>query len=100
MVVCSSGDYANALVAASLAAKLRVPLLFSASSGDLTTVLGPLNVQSALVVGSPVTLPVASTTLSDAGAVINWLRANGHSVDYLAAVNASDRAVDPDGSKF
>lgn len=65
VVICSldSSPYENSLVATSLASRLEVPLLFSSPSttGDLDTVLGQLGAQSALVVGSPLTLPVSST---------------------------------------
>ena len=104
VVICSldSDYYENSLVAASLASRLRVPLLFSspAVTGDLDAVLGQLGVQSALVVGTPLALPVSSTTLADSVAVVTWLRNNGHPVNYLAAVNASDRNAHPDGSKL
>ncbi len=104
VVICSldSNHYENSLVAASLASGLRVPLLYSSPStpGDLDTVLGQLGAQSALVVGTPLSLPVSSTALSGAVEVVTWLRNNGHSVDYLAAVNPADRDVHPDGSKL
>ena len=104
VVICSldGNDYENALTAASLASRLKVPLLYSspATPGDLDTVLAQLGVQSALVVGSPLTLPVPSSTLSGALAVVTWLRNNGHAVGYLAAVNPADRDVHPDGSKL
>ncbi|MFH0946207.1 MAG: C25 family cysteine peptidase [Planctomycetota bacterium] len=104
VVICSldGNYYENALTAASLASRLKVPLLYSSPStpGDLDTVLAQLGAQSALVVGSPLTLPVPSSTLPGAVAVVTWLRNNGHSVDYLAAVNPADRDVNPDGSKL
>jgi len=103
VVSALDGDsYENSLVAASLASKLGVPLLFSSPStpGDLDAVLGQLGTQSALVVGSPLSLPVSSTTLPGALDVVTWSRTHGHSVDYLAAVNPADRDVDPDGSKL
>lgn len=104
VVICSldTDSYENALVAASLASRLKVPLLFSSPStpGDLNTVLAQLETQSALVVGSPLILPVSSSTLSGAVAAVSWLRNNGHSVEYLAVVNSADRVVHPDGSKL
>lgn len=104
VVVCSldGNYYENALVAASLASKLKIPLLFSSPStpGDLDAVLAQLATQSALVVGTSLSLPIASTTLSGAIEVVTWMRSNDHPVDYLAAANPADRDVHPDGSKL
>lgn len=92
-VVCSVNDYPNALVASSLAARLRVPLLFSAEPGDLEVVLRSLAVKSVLVVGTPVSLTksVPSKNLAGAAEVIRWLQSKGYPVNYVAAVNPADR---------
>ncbi len=92
-VVCSANDYSNALVASSLAARLRVPLLFSAEPGDLDVVFRSLAVKSVLVVGAPVSLTnsVTSKNLAGAAEVIRWLQAKCYPVNYVAAVNPTDR---------
>ena len=95
VVVCREGDYGMALVASGLAARLRAPLLFSATDREL---LKGLAVKKAIVVGS---VPKAAEALKEAGlaavelkdapAVLAWMREQKIAASYFAVVNPLDR---------
>jgi len=95
VVVCREGEYGMALVASALAARLRAPLLFSATDREL---LRRLAVKRAIVVGP---MPEAAEALKEAGlaavdlkdapAVLGWMREQKLAVSYIAVVNPLDR---------
>lgn len=100
-VICPEGDYQAGLVAAPLAARLRVPLLFSGEKGlssSAVVELRRLKTQGLIVVGQlagalqslkQVTSQV--TELSNAQDIMDWMRKRGEKVTYLAALNPLDR---------
>ncbi len=100
-VICDANDYAAALTASSLAARLRAPLLYSTARGvDLSVVscLRHLGVKKAIVVGqagkAAEQLKVAGlevVEVSDTPAVVGWMRQEKISVTYLAVTNPDDR---------
>ena len=83
-VLCDSNDYASALTASSLAAKLRCPLMFSDANGVPQATLGclkHLGVKTAVLVGPHGKAAGALTEaglktveLGDAKAVLAWLK--------------------------
>ncbi len=101
-VICSDGDYASALVASALAARLRVPLLFVNSDGvpDTTSKeLQRLKTGMVVAVGKSSGHGALSLKqsgrdvvgLKDASAVLRWVRSQGLSVNYITALNPTDR---------
>jgi hypothetical protein len=100
-VVCPEDDYEAALVASTLAARLRAPLLFAAAGGvsDATArELQRLQARDLLVVGSRADAARALrqgttrvTELHGARDVMAWTRTRGMKVDYLVALNPTDR---------
>lgn len=100
-VVCQEGDYEAGLVAAPLASRVRVPLLFVSAQGLSKAALQELRrllVKELLVVGklaggaqslTQVTSNV--TELAGGRDVMNWLRLKKQPVTYLAALNPLDR---------
>lgn len=100
-VICQEGDYEAGLVAAPLAARLRVPLLFAAEHGlskAATEELRRLATRELLVVGkSAGSLPSLKqvtdqvTELTTAQDVVAWTRSRGLKVTYIAALNPLDR---------
>ncbi len=98
-VIAPEGDYEAALVASSLAARLRAPLLFAAASGvsDATArELRRLQAREVIAVGRGAARPLAAgpariTELPDAPGVMAWARSRTMDVRYLAAVNPTDR---------
>lgn len=100
-VLCAEDDYAAALVAAPLAARLRAPLLFVGAQGvsqRTTRELKRLQARDLLVVGKPAAGPQSLkqvtaqvTELAGATEVMVWLRRRGLTVSYLAALNPLDR---------
>ncbi len=101
VVICDANDYAPALTASSLAARLRVPLLYTTDQGvSLSTesCLKYLGVQKAIILGrsgkvaeqlKAAALEVVE--LSDAPAVLRWMRQQNIPVTYLAVTNPDDR---------
>lgn len=95
VVLCREGDYAMALVASALAARLGSPLLFSPTDREL---LKGLTAKRAVVVGS---VPNAAAALKEAGiaavelkdtpAVLAWMREQKLAASYFAIVNPLDR---------
>jgi len=102
VVVCRDDDYASALVAAALAARLRAPLLPAGNDGmsaAASKVVKHLGAKQAVVVGPAVKAAaglkrqhLTVTDLADAKAVLAWLRKAGLATTYLAAVNPRDRS--------
>ncbi len=95
IVVVDPSAYEHALVASSLAARLRCPLLFSTDSVQLRPVLDSLGVQEVLWIGPAPSNTALSrgrlTRLLDLDAVSSWLVGQGMPVDYLALTNVADR---------
>lgn len=100
-VLCAEDDYAAALIAAPLAARLRVPLLFVGAQGlsqRATQELQRLMARELLVVGKPAAgldslqqMTDQVTQLADATEVMAWARHRGLTTSYLAALNPLDR---------
>jgi hypothetical protein len=101
-VLCADDDYEAALVASALAARLRSPLLFADARGlssSATNELKRLKVQRIISVGKS-SAPATSlksvakqvVELHDAEAVLTWVRKVGVSVNYLTALNPTDRS--------
>ena len=93
VVLCRDDDYASALVASTLAARLQTPLLFCSENGlskQATDVIGKLQVKEKLFVGKAPT-GLEATELPDVGSVLGWLKKQGHETRYLAVVNTRDR---------
>ena len=100
-VLCRDTDYASALVASALAARLRAPLLFCSDAGPSAATrqhLRQLRVRQALVVGAAPTAAdalkrhgLAVTALADARAVLAWMRERKLPVSYFAVGNPRDR---------
>jgi hypothetical protein len=95
-VICRSTDYASALIAAPVAARLSAPLLFSRPDGRLSAEtqreLARLGARQSIWVGTPPLRAASEATfLADANAVIAWFRRRSESVPYIAAVNPTDR---------
>jgi len=101
-VVCRSDDYGSALVASALAGRLRAPLLFAGANGLSAAAAGELKRLGARRVVA-VALPSDAVgklraggrraiALADARAVLAWMRKEKLSVEYIAAVNPTDRS--------
>lgn len=92
-VICYDDDYASALVAAPLAARLKAPLLYATTSGLSAATeaeLKRLGVTRLLTVGPDVRVAEA-VNLAGAKDVMKWAWEQKLEVDYLAAVNPLDR---------
>jgi len=102
-VLCRDDDYASALVASTLAGRLRVPLLYGDETGvsaNTGNTLKKLGVGKVIVIGSAgkataglKKLGATVTELADAKGVLGWMRKNKHAVTYVAAVNPTDRTA-------
>ena len=100
-VICPEDDYEAGLVAAPLAARGRVPLLFVSAQGlskPTLQELRRLQVRELIVVGKLVSglqslkqVTGKVTELVSARDVLGWIRQRGLKVTYLAAVNPMDR---------
>jgi hypothetical protein len=96
VVLVDFAEPAHALPAATLAARLRLPLLplpQSDTAADWRSTLIELGCERALVVGPHARAELGTlriTTLSDARAIAAYLRAQSERVDYLALVNPHD----------
>lgn len=94
VVLCREDDYASALMASTLAARLRVPLLFCTDKGlspETTAAIQRLNAQEKLFVGkAPADLN--ATKLPDIESLLAWLKKQGLNTSYLALVNTRDRS--------
>ncbi len=94
VVICNADDYASALVAAPLAALLKAPMLYAATSGVSAATeaeLKRLGVTRVMTVGPDLSV-ADSVKLPGAKDVIQWVKEQGFDVDYLAAVNPLDRS--------
>lgn len=93
VVVCREDDYPSALMASTLAARLRVPLLFCGENGLLTltdAAIRRLGAKEILFVGkAPAGLK--ATELPDIESLLAWLKKQGLDTPYLALVNVRDR---------
>jgi len=94
-VFCREDDYASALVASTLAARLRVPLFFTtatAYSAETTAVIRKLGICEGLFVGKmPKNFKMRE--LNGVESVIAWLKSQGAATPYLAVANARDRSA-------
>ncbi len=97
-VVCDGEDYQSALVASVVAARFRIPLLYSDKSGGLSVgardVIASLGVKELLFVGSgkcPTVSGIKATTIADAEEAMVYLNSNGKKVDYFSVCNPLDR---------
>ncbi|MEI6175424.1 MAG: C25 family cysteine peptidase [Verrucomicrobiota bacterium] len=93
VVLCREDDYASALMASSLAARLGIPLLFCGEQGlskKTSEVLQSLHVKEKLFVGkAPADLKV--NELPDIRGVLGFLKEQKLATPYLALVNIRDR---------
>lgn len=93
LVLCREDDYASALMASTLAARLQVPLLACGSQGPgaLTAeTIQRLKAKELLFIGkSPKGL--AATELPDLRAVLSWMKARKLETPYFALANVRDR---------
>jgi hypothetical protein len=95
VVIASETDYSAGLLASSLASLLKAPLLF-ADTLDPEVVantiqgLGASTVLQVSLDGTPLEVPEASL-LAGTEAVLDWLGSHGHTLDYLALANPTDR---------
>jgi len=97
VVVCRENDYASALLASSLAARLDCPLLYSGAKGAFVptrSAVADLGAKTILVIGSVrgwYGVKPKVVTLKDAVEAVGWLKSNGLKCDYLAVANPFDR---------
>jgi hypothetical protein len=99
VVVAADDDYPNALAAAVLAARQRVPLLFADADGlsvgarEQLARLGASSLQLVGEFGGRRIAPdgVQIERLPHATAVARWLQQHDHPVEYLAAAVPADR---------
>jgi len=94
VVLCCETDYGSALMASTLAARLRVPLILCGDSGlspQASKIISQLKAKELIFVGqAPAGMKV--TELGDPKAVIEWLKQHGLETRYLALVNVLDRS--------
>lgn len=95
VVLCRHDDYGSALMASTLAARLRVPLLVCGDEGlspQATEAIRRLKVNERLFVG---TAPggLHATVLPDVRAVLSWMKTQKLDTSYLALVNVRDRSA-------
>jgi len=97
VVVCRENDYASALLAASLAARLDCPLLMCAAKGAFVptrSAVAELGATTILVIGDVrgwYGVKPKVVNHKNAVDVVAWLKANGVTCDYLAIANPFDR---------
>ena len=93
VVLCREDDYASALMASTLAARLRVPLLFCSDNGiseKTTAAIRHLDALEKIFVGkAPAGLN--ATELPEIESLLAWLKKQGLETPYLALVNTRDR---------
>ncbi|HEX5790746.1 MAG TPA: C25 family cysteine peptidase [Luteolibacter sp.] len=93
VVLCRDDDYASALMASTLAARLRSPLLYVGAAGispPTAAIFQKLQIREAVFVGEP---PASLGTKGLVGArdVLVWLKEKGMACSYHAVVNVRDR---------
>ncbi len=94
VVLCRDDDYASALMASTLAARLKAPLLFSSDKGlssQTTTTIKILKAQELIFIGKAPE-GIKATNLSDIRSVLTWLKKQGANTPYLAVTNVRDRS--------
>lgn len=94
VVLCRADDYASALMASTLAARLRVPLLACGSGGPdvlTTNAIRRLKATELLFVGK-VPTGLDATELIDLRAVLSWMKTRKLETRYFALVNVRDRS--------
>jgi Peptidase family C25 len=92
-VICGSNDYASALIAATVAARLKSPLFYCGENGlspATEKAISSLRVKKKIFIGSK-PANVDAIEIKDATAAILWLQQNGHPTKYLAVANVRDR---------
>ncbi len=91
VVACSPDNYAAALLAASVAARLDCPLLYRGRAGKAHW---PNGTRTILAVGDVPVQADGRNLVRVAGVIeaARWLTGAGIGCDYLAAVNAQDRS--------
>ncbi len=93
VVLCREDDYCAALMASTLAARLRVPLLFCRDKGlspQASATIRRLGPKEMLFVGkTPAGLK--ATELPDIESLLGWMKKQGLDTPYLALVNVRDR---------
>lgn len=97
IVTCNGQNYTEALVASSLAARLRVPLLYYGKNGfskETLKVIEKLSPERIIDIGktaAPQIKGIKSIRLADEYAVLAWMKKQGMVIDYLAVANPKDR---------
>lgn len=94
VVLCGEDDYASALMASTLAARLQVPLLACGHNGPdavTTETIRQLKAKELLFIGkTPKGLAV--TELTDLRAVLSWMKSRKLETRYFALANVRDRS--------
>lgn len=95
VVVSRAEDYASALIAASVAARVKAPLIYLGPRGlspAATAEIRRLQAREVIAIGTPAPgLGRSRVTLSTSLDVMQWARNRRLNVSYLAAVNPRDR---------
>ncbi len=96
VILAPQYDYAKAVMASSLAGRLRSPLFFfdDTLSEAVHSEIERLSPQSIIVLGEIIQLELTNTAyLEDEDAMIAWLLDHAFPVDYIAVVNPNDRSA-------
>jgi hypothetical protein len=95
VVLCRADDYASALMAVGVAARLKAPLIYTGSralSSAATAEIRRLQAQEVIAIGIPApALGRTRVALKTSLDVMQWARNRRLNVSYLAAVNPRDR---------
>jgi hypothetical protein len=94
VVLCRDDDYASALMASTLAARLQVPLLACGSKGPdavTTETIRRLKAKELIFIGNAPT-GLAATELTDLRSVLSWMKARKLETPYFALANVRDRS--------
>lgn len=94
VVLCGEEDYASALMASTLAARLQVPLFFCGEQGVSKAAIKRIRELGAkeLIFIGKAPADIQTTELVDAGAVLGWMQRQGLEIPYFALVNVRDRS--------
>lgn len=101
-VVSRADDYASALCAAVLAARVGAPLVYAAANGlakDDVQLLAELGASNVLFVGADANFALGAGSrarlerLANAAEVARWMQRHALAVDYLAVANPNDRTA-------
>lgn len=93
VVLCREDDYPSALMASTLSARLRVPLLFCGDKGlspQANAAIHRLGAKEVLFVGNA-PAGLKATELPDIESLLAWMKKQGLDTPYLALVNVRDR---------